>query len=59
MDNRELILQAKREYKKAWREKRKEHLKEYDKKYREENKERIKEAHNRYWLKKAGLIWVG
>ena len=46
-----------REYMRAWRRERKDHLKEYSKEYQREwrkaNKEKVKEYNNRFWSKKA------
>lgn len=45
--------EARREYKRQWREKNREHLKEYHREWREENKGKINEYNRRYWEKIA------
>lgn len=46
-----------REYMRAWRRKRKDHLKEYQSEYQREwrkrNKDKVREYQNRFWSKKA------
>jgi len=53
MDIDTLIRNAKREYKRAWREKNREHLRQYYREYRKRNKEKIAEQNKKCWLRKA------
>lgn len=48
-----LIRNAKREYKRAWREKNREHLRQYYREYRKRNKEKIAEQNKKFWVRKA------
>lgn len=49
----ELIKQAKRTYKKQWRDANKEHINEYMRTWRNNNKEKCKAYDKTYWLRKA------
>ncbi len=68
---RELMLQAQREYNRQYRERNREKLNAYQKewrlnnkdkraainqRYRENNPEQIKVSRQKYWMKKAGLL---
>lgn len=52
-NSNDLIVQAKRDYYKQYRDKNKDKLNEYQRKWRAENKDKDKEYKHNYWLKKA------
>jgi hypothetical protein len=45
--------QARREYKRKWREKNREHVRRYNREWKRKHPERVKEHARRYWEKKA------
>jgi hypothetical protein len=45
--------QTRREYKRRWREKNREHVREYNRNWKRQNPERVKEHARRYWERKA------
>lgn len=46
-------IEARRQYQREWRAKRRDHLRTYHKRYREENKEKIIQHQMDYWERRA------
>ena len=45
--------EARRAYKRRWREKNRERIREYDREWRKKNQDKVREYEKRYWERKA------
>ena len=53
MDMEAAAAEARREYKRKWREKNREHIRAYNRQWRSKNREHIREYDRAYWAGKA------
>ena len=53
MDMDAAAAAARREYKRKWREKHREHIRDYNRQWRMKNRDHIRDYDRKYWTRKA------